>query len=164
MCTSRVLSMTFASMSYRSSSTTSTFWWSSLQRSYIYIHTQNTQTMLKEGTSEKRICCGYLERGKKGEIFFFYQLVRCEFEWKLTCSCWRLRPLVFSGGALSARYLCFSSSLTRISCSSSSLAFATIRLCTNRKIRMIAPTLEYMSEHDFCCPPVAEHVYYIMTE
>lgn len=54
----------------------------------------------------------------------------------LTCSCWRVRPLVFRGGALSARYFCFSSSFIRISCSSSSLALATIRLCTQDSQRM----------------------------
>lgn len=44
MHTSRVLSMTLASMSYRSSSTTSTLTWSSLQRSCTHTHIKHKHT------------------------------------------------------------------------------------------------------------------------
>lgn len=50
---------------------------------------------------------------------------------------------MFRGGALSARYFSFSSSLSRISCSNSSLAFATIRLCTHVDRRIINNTTIY---------------------
>ena len=70
-----------------------------------------------------------------------------EIEGPVTWSCARLRPLVLRGGALSARYFSFSSSLTRISCSNSSLAFATIRLCTHVNWRIITTQRFTLSLH-----------------